>query len=474
PPLWIGVRRAEGDHFRGWRFGGPIVVGATDYTFGPVGLGWAVWGGISRTGLLDRLGGGNGPGPTRAGETVHVALEVAPEDHDLVVLSGRAVTADGYGERLRGRVYLELGPSTASKSRRRSVTFDEGGRFELILRRGSVPRALTVRAGHGDEELVGSRALPPLDEAERILDAGEVRLAPLPAEPEPLLRALVAGRAVDADGTPLPGVSIHVYGKATRVRGRDVSPEMTSSLASGKTDAAGLFELSAPVVLAGDRVGVNARLAGYVSPRSVSTTPGARDVEFTVRRGADVRVTLRVDDWMLMSESLSFQLGRGQRQADAKGTVQGADGAPSVRPFVFRGLPPGEHAFELELSGSDWEPLRIPVTIAGDADEVDLGVIDVTELFTFASLRLVDADGALVTDGRVTVRGVDPRSGRVHGLRRGYVGDDGTTVLVLPVGVERVEIEHPEAGRAEVPPEAVGPLAEGGEPRERTTVTLRR
>lgn len=473
-PTTLMVRRSDNGHFPGWRDGVRLDDGASEFTFGPIGLGWEVWGGLARTGLLDDLGGATGAGPQLAGETVTIPLVVRPEDHGLVALRGRVVPFTPPKNGGRPRAYLEFHDRERERARRKSVALGEEGRFELLMRRAKVPGAITIQVGHKGDALTASRALPALAPDCSVLDMGEVRLQAPPRTQETPDVALVSGRVVDVDGAPLAGAQVYVYGRASRIGEREVRGSPYGHLTSARTDASGLFDISAAVVLASDDIFVDARCDGYVRPRGVAAKVGSTGVELILERGADVRMTLRVHDYLLMSESISFDLARCRNSAERRGMKQGSDGEPSEWPWVFRGVPPGEHTFAVKLHGSDWPPLEFPVEVRGAAKTIDLGLIDLTDEYRLASLRLVDGEGNLVTDGRLRVTGTGARGARSYGFRSGYITDDGSSVLVLPAEVQGVVVEHPEAGRAVVPADALGPIPTGATAGERTTITLRR
>ncbi len=63
--LWFQVRRSDKGHFPGWRWGGPVEGGASEFTFGPVGLDREVWGALTARGVADRLGDATSVGAPR-------------------------------------------------------------------------------------------------------------------------------------------------------------------------------------------------------------------------------------------------------------------------------------------------------------------------------------------------------------------------------------------------------------------------
>lgn len=444
---WLQVRRSDGDHFPGWRWGGPLEGGATESTFGPIGLGWEVWGQLSVRGMEGRLGSASGAGPAVAGETVEVPIEIPETQRDVVALTGRIVFTRGATAR-RSRVTMRFGPPDAEDAPIQSMALTEDDRFEVLIARAALPRSVTLLDSYSRTTWTGSCAVPAHD-GTHVIDLGDVTVAPLPEVAALPSVSLASGRVVDASGAPVVGAQVSAYGYASRLDERDRDPERSGPLASARTDAEGRFHLEARVRMAREDLRIQAVADGFQRAPMEDASVGDVGVEAVLTRGADVRFRIRIPHWALVTEKVSLRLGResgprGDRETAAE------EGAHAMR---FRGVPDGTHTFVVELGDGDW-PLHTQEVSVGGAD-VDLGLIDLSDALRICRLRLVDAGGAPVTRG-FALLGASPGAGRpgrdIDSVR---VDDDGGVTFIVPSDAEGLIVGHRTAGTATVPPHAV-------------------
>jgi len=454
---WLQVRRSDGDHFPGWRWGGALPEGVTEFTFGPVGLGWEVWGGLSRRDLEGRLGQGTGAGPVAMRGTVEVPIEIAEAQRDLVALRGRIVHATGVTKR-RDSVWIRFGPPEDEDAHGHRAPTDEDGRFEVLLPRTEVPRTLTLMDNYARIGWIGSRAVPPPPSDGVVVDVGDVEVDALPEEDAAPELMIVAGRVVDAMGAPVEGAGVAAFGHATSIGGRERDPERFFMLASGRTGGDGRFELTGAVVLARDAIRIQASSEGFQKAPMVPANAGAADVELTLHRGVDVRFQLDVPRWALMMEAVSMNLGRGNHGARAD---RGAgEGAIAMR---FRGVPDGTHTFTIELGQGDWPLHTEEVVVAGG--DVDLGLVDLSDALRICPVRLVDSGGSPVKDGYASVR-TGPWEGSPSGeIDSIQVGDGGEVTFIVPRDAGDLRVVHTRAGSAAIPAEAIVRAIDSGDVR---------
>lgn len=452
---WLQVRRSDGDHFPGWRWGGELDEGATRFTFGPVGLGWEVWGQLSVQGMEGNLGAASGAGPAVAGETIEVPIEIAEAQRDVVALRGRIVFTGG-ATRRRSAAWIRFGPPDADNAPIQSIALDGDQRFEVLIARDDVPSSVTLMDNYSRTTWTGSCAVA-VPDGESLIELGDVRVAPLQEDAAAPTIALVAGRVVDASGAPVPRAHVSANGYASQVGDRERDPEQMGQVGMTRADGEGRFELEARARLARDELRVQVSADGFQRAPMATTSVGARGLEIELTRGATVRFQVRVPPWALLMEKVSMRLGRAAGPRGDGGGMR-EDGALGMR---FTGVPDGTHTFSIELGQGDWPLHTQEVEVAGA--DLDLGLIDLSDALRICPLRLVDAGGAPVTEGYAYVR-VGPWAGGPGGdIDSVQVGDGGEVTFVVPREAEDLRVVHRTAGTATIPAHAIVRARDDGE-----------
>ncbi len=455
---YLHVRRSDDGHFSGWRSGLYVEGGATHYRFGPIGLGWQVYGDLTATGVYSKLGSHRGPGPTVEGETVPFKIEFHDEQRTLAHVSG--VVLDPAGNPLAEQaINVTFGDPGDKDTPRRTLATDSEGRWAYNLARSRLGAQIHVARSRVQPPLVGMRALDVADPEQTKFEVGEIRTQEVEPE-ESKVRLLASGLILDdADGAPLRRASASVYGHARTVRDKRKDPEKWTLLGSAYTGKDGAFSIEAEVDLADPRLQVRASEGDYrrQEPREVDL--GASGLEFRLVRGAAVRLEVDIEPALAVTDAISLRF-----------VGEGVSRNPSLMDFMggyrgrFGGLESGKYELTIRLHGGNAVLHQQTVDVTGD---VDLGTIDLKGLTALCHLRLVDAGGTLIRGSYVSV--TDPASGvTIDSSAR--VDDRGRVSLRIPANLGAVVVQRSDVGSAEVPSSWFVPVEVEGELERRTLV----
>lgn len=376
-------------------------------------------------------------GPQTAGEVVRVDLRVGPAWAFVV---GQLVDVHG-APFVRPQVSMGVGtlaadapPDAEPKGVDTMLLWtklDAEGRFRV--RAGLEPpvgRRRVLVAEHTDEGREAAlKAIVPLPDTMASgvdHDVGAVTfVAPAPE------RVLCTGRVVDAAGVGLAGIDV-AAGYHDSALGRWVGLHHQRV----RTDAEGAFEvrtaLPAPASFtlsasAHDRV-----------PVQVAISEGSHRV-LTLARGGRLHARIQAPSGVpvqLLVGSIVDAQGR-TREPNQLGGGFGANN-----------LAPGRYDVVVRIAHSDIELARVPGIVVSEGQEVDderLAPIDVTDRCRALRLRLMDAEGNVISQANVHIVAADGRRGRAS------TGRDGWLIAVVTVPTPALEVSLDDGRRAEVP-----------------------
>lgn len=392
----LHVRRSDGDYFPGWRTGIYPEKGASSLLFGPVGLGWEIYGSLSSLGVVDALGEVRELGPTRAGETVALQIQINDEHRDLIHLTGIATEntdqalADTY-------LKLALADPDVYGTRQSSLRTDAEGRWSITLPRSHLASPIHLRAPYLDPEKRGLAWHDLTSFTGTVLDVGHVALRPLAAQDslEPQPRFLASGRILDTAGTPIPRALVQIESASQPAAATAQSPAVWSRLATARTGSDGKYSLESPADPSTLQLRVTASHRDYRALPSRQVAVGSADVNFTLHRGWSVSFPFKIPSWAALTEAvrISFQGPEG------RGYPYWLETQDGMR-CVVSGLEPGLHRLLISLEGGDYVFVDREVEVAGD---VELEAIDLTEAIAICAVQLVDPSGRPVESQSVQV-----------------------------------------------------------------------
>ena len=455
---YLHIRRSDGGHFPGWRTGFYVEEGATHHRFGPVGLGWQVYGELTAKGVYGKLGRDSGAGPTVEGETVPLRIEIGAEQRNLAHVSG--VALDPSGSPLSEKeIEVTFGDPRSKETPRRHLRTDADGRWTFNLARARLGSQIHVVRKRVKPAQAGRGLLDLSDPKQGAFDAGAIQLHELKLE-EPKERLLASGRILDhANGAPIRGATASIYGHARSVSGKSRDSKEWTLLGSTRTGKDGAFQVEAEVDLADPVVRVWASESDYQKQEPQDVNVGASDIEFRLVEGAAVRLQIEVEAILEITDYITLRFeGEGVRRS------------PSLMDFTggyrgrFGGLAPGKYELTVLLHGGDAVLHRQEVDVIGD---VDLGTIDLQGLTVSCHLWLQDAGGSTISGRYVSV--LDLASGTTID-RSAKVDDRGRVTLRVPANLGAVAVERGGIGSAEVPSSWFTPLATEGDAERRTLV----
>lgn len=394
----LHVRRSDDGHFPGWRWGEWLEDGGTAYRFGPVGLGWEVYGAVSMDEMSGPLGVVYAPGPVREGQTVQVEVPVAETAASLVGLRGRVLREDGSPAGYE-RQTLRFGDPEEGYGT--SFVTRKDGTFRAQVTREHVQPLVTVEPQMSDRREVAYTKLEPavISAPEtRVLDLGDLVL--IPGLPEKSM--IVAGRVTDTTGAPIVGATVRVQAFATSQDGRQINdPGRLTLLGYARTDVDGAYAFEALVEIPNGELHVTPSSRDHVPAETRQVAVGNAAVDFELRQGASVTLDLELDPWGVMHDpiALSFE-GEGRRFN------------PSLMDFFghydqrFGGLEPGRYTLQIVLRGGAWVLHESTVDV-GSLGTIDLGTIDLRGALGAVHLRALDGNGSQVREESLALYDAD-------------------------------------------------------------------
>lgn len=449
---WLSVRRSDGDHFPGWRTSLAVTGGA--HVFGPVGLGWEVFGSLAPHGVYGGLDAVRAPGPMRAGETVTVRIPRAA--HDLVRIHGRVTNE--LDEPMTRRVFIAFGDPEEPSVPQIGLELDPSGAFDLQLPRAML-HAIGTAYDRWDERKRRTQVALDVDNLERHeFDLGTIVLEPQLGEKV----LLASGRVTDPEGKPLQRATVTIDALALSVGGEPVEdPGTRTTLGYATTDKHGEYRFEALCELADGQVRVRPSIRDYLASEPRTVPAGSTDVDFALVAGLSVTLDLQFDPWAVLFDPVAIRF-----------TGNGRNNNPSLMDFYghyqrrFSALEPGTYRIEVRMRSSPWVLWEREVVVVGDQD---LGVVDLRGALRTCALLVVDADGQPVAREAVSVR--DAASGRVID-RSARTSESGHVHLLVPTAAGDLTLAHPELGTGTVPASLfVVPTQDG--PPSYATITLR-
>jgi len=278
-------------------------------------------------------------------------------------------------------------------------------------------------------------------------------------------RALLAGRVTTSDGAPIAHARLTVVS----VRDGDVETEYEYGRRPGAdTGVEGRFVIpweEAPdhgvlrVVVESDLFLGSERIEmapGVPNPDPAvgpfEAPVGAEDHEIVVHVGPEVGLHVALDDWATSKYIVGVRLLNARDEPLLVRNASEFDHrAPPAR---IHGLDTGDHAVEVFMPIGGCVLHRREFTLEDGLH--DLGTIDLLGGVALCSIRLVDADGAEIPGGVVTV---STGTGATV-VEDVHCSTRGSLVVPVPTRLGLLEIEHESAGRTVVSPAMFRHVAE--------------
>ena len=364
------VRRVDGfqSGTRGWK---GLERAPGSVLLGPFPLGWELTLRLGLDGRAGQLGWMNIDGPSRVGEIVEVAFEIAPSRF----IAGVALRPDRTpfgGE----RIFVHLGdPDLGGVPGANAVT-DADGRWEIAA---PVDLEIPMLAIEGQGQRPRSRGdvllADPRPSAEDI-DVGEVEIYPR-LKPE---RLLVSGRVLDQGGAPLRNAWVHVYPLVDGVAGK-------GDLARDRTGRGGEYKLLSRAELETDRLSVVATHPEHLRAEPIEAVLGSVGVDFALERGGSLTGEVLVDPEAHPEQIVIRMRGPGRSNKLSLVEFQWRERGS------FRGLEAGAYELRFEIRKTKWLLLEARGELS-PGGELDLGPFDLRGKVKLLRLRLTDADGA--------------------------------------------------------------------------------
>jgi len=337
-------------------------------------------------------------GPTRAGETVEVALpagEVGPVvvgrlvDENGAALGGFELDAslDAFD---RARDGMEVG------SVRRRTKAESDGAFRLDYSRGATPSSsrysnqLWLRATRDADEPLAQPIEARFDVV--VPESGEVDVGVVKLAPPPLI---VGGSVVDDDGLPVEAASVRVQiDKPVKELYRIVHLTGTRSAADGR------FEIRGEVPPG--RLQVVASRGGFLGAKPVAFDAGAPDVTLQLRMGGGVEGSVR------LPEGFAFELLHARlRLASNRGRTSVVQRLRSDGGFEFGMVQPELWDFELllgkEADAAERQVLfhQVAVHRAEQTQDPRLQELDLASLVHLVEVAVRVPGGELAAGGAI-------------------------------------------------------------------------
>ncbi|MEM6671841.1 MAG: carboxypeptidase-like regulatory domain-containing protein [Planctomycetota bacterium] len=466
----LHIRRADGDYFPGWRTGFTVPAGAAHHDFGPVGLGWEVYGSLTHPDLLGTLGTVRAAGPTQPGQAVTLRIPRADDQSDLVRLHGIATDATGTAMTAT-RTKVSLGdPDVRGTPGKGALTGDDGT-WSFLVARATLdahlgaeanPGLVTLSARRDGDVHRGTATFARADlEGEEVALGPIALVPPVPEGPEPIL--IAEGRVLDQAGEPIRRAYVSVEGRCA-VRGTEVveQPSEWTTLDSTRTDGEGRYVLREAVELTDGVVRVTAGHRDYLSVDPVEVAVGRDDVDFQLTRGLAVALKIDIEPWAAIADAVSLRF-----------SGNGVSRSPSLMDFAghyeerFSGLEAGNYRLEVRMRGGEWVLFEKEIDVQGD---LDLGVVDLKGRFATCHLEITDETGAPLDQRYVRI--VDAATGRTVD-RSARIGDAGVCHVIVPNDIDGIRVIASDGRFAEVPASAFTVPTRGVVP-PRLAVTVQR